>query len=395
MGYEVDTNILETYAKRLLDGPPEPTEKFFGTVETIEKDFNDVAASIKEKKSDQQPVTHVSLVVTSSKTDSDKDAEFKRVGRKKRKSPSTPALVPSPKKTRTLRKKEHAMKEPSGPKKKIAQKELTPKISDTLFLTKLVNKLTQDAKSIQEIDELIAEANITIFISGHRKMIALECKVDHIIGSIVKLDTLSKFISANMQSLDKINKKTIQEKIDKEKEVFFRKIIKECTQQIDTLLPALNSTILEYKELYREACKSHQLTEDIDDQIRKNQKEIDDIADNIIGPSELTSVIEHEMATHEKKIENLEKEKARLKMKARELKNKLGPRLDNLITHQNALSKAKIQGDRTLEHKMHYLTGMIRQIETIITDNTKFMQGLNLVLADIFQIVHNRLQGSK
>ncbi|XP_059064822.1 uncharacterized protein LOC131856883 [Cryptomeria japonica] len=488
--------------------------------------MSDVAANIKERKSNQQPVTHVSPVVTSSETDSDKAVEFKRVDRKKRKSPLVPSPAPSPKQIGTLRKKEWVVKEPSGPKKKIEWKELTPKTSDTLSPTELVKKINQDGnlsnvtKSRQEIDELIAEDNINVFVSGHQKvyqkgdkgknkvgsvpdlnikhnlpppaqdtppavaeaqaevqnqpiektleeekatdavfpdsnilftmkkseeekkdnaepstspsssildfrptsvievlldsinklmdcnalefktiddslpilqMIALEYKVDHIIGTIGKLDTLSKFISANIQSLDTINEKTTEEKVHKEKEVFFRKRIKECTQQIDTLLPTLNSSNLEYKELYWEVCKPHQLIEDIDDHIRKTQKEIDDIADDIIGSSELTSVIEQEMATHEEKIENLEKEKARLKMKARELKNKLGPRLDNLITHRNALSKARIQGDRTPEQKMHHLTRMIRQIETIIIDNTKFMQGLNLVLADIFQIVHNRL----
>ncbi|XP_059064268.1 uncharacterized protein LOC131856491 [Cryptomeria japonica] len=568
MGYEVDTNILETYAKRLLNAPLEPTKKFFGTTETIEKDLSDVASSIKEGKSDQQLVTHVSPIVTSSETDSDKAAEFKRVDRKKRKYPMAPTPSLPPKKARTLRKKEQAMKGPSNSKKKIAQKKMAPKISDALSLAELINEITQEntieesiilyldifkkvlievidvlpndlylrheakrmsiieldkklkvkallvvhlAKSRQEIDELIAKTNKTIFVSGHwqvyqkgdkgknkvdnvpdltikdnlpppaqdtppvaveaqaevqnqptkktseeqkltdvvdpesnvlftikvdtqdinitmddtsipeigkdhptntpvnididktivddtnkavdkesfeekksesvnieifdssvkalntqhdinnddiyidttkviddeiltnkaqeqttsepakdknenkeEEMIAPECKVDHIIGSIGKLDTFSKFISANIQSLDKINEKTVQEKVDKENEVFFRETIKECTQQIDTLLLALNSTILEYKELYWEACKPHQLIEDIDDQIRKNQKEIDDNADNTIGSSKLSSIIEQEMTTHEEKIENLEKEKERLKIKARELKNKLG-----------------------------------------------------------------------
>lgn len=101
------------------------------------------------------------------------------------------------------------------------------------------------------------------------------------------------------------------------------------------------------------------------------------------------------MAIYEEKIEKLEREKARLRMKTQELKNKLGPRLDNLLTHRNELSKASIQGERSPEQQMHYITGMIRQTETIISDSTKFLQGLNLVLANIFQIVHNRLQVSR
>lgn len=60
-------------------------------------------------------------------------------------------------------------------------------------------------------------------------MIAPECKVDHIVGSISKLDTLSKFISTNIQTLDKINEETIQERFNKEKVEFFGKTIKDCT----------------------------------------------------------------------------------------------------------------------------------------------------------------------
>lgn len=56
-------------------------------------------------------------MATSFDSDNDKAAEFKRVDRKKRKSSPTPA--PSPKKTRILRKKQQAVREPSGPKKKV------------------------------------------------------------------------------------------------------------------------------------------------------------------------------------------------------------------------------------------------------------------------------------
>lgn len=50
------------------------------------------------------------------------------------------------------------------------------------------------------------------------QMITPVCKVDHIFGSISKLDTLSKFISSNIHSVDKINEEIIQKKVHKEKE---------------------------------------------------------------------------------------------------------------------------------------------------------------------------------
>lgn len=50
MGYEVESNILEYYAKILLDAPPEPTNKIFGTIETIE---SDVSIQKQRKKKDK------------------------------------------------------------------------------------------------------------------------------------------------------------------------------------------------------------------------------------------------------------------------------------------------------------------------------------------------------
>lgn len=118
-------------------------------------------------------------------------------------------------------------------------------------------------------------------------MIALTCKIDHIDGSLGKLETLSKFIALNILTVDKINEETVKERVNKEKSEFFDKTIKDYIGHIDSLLPVLNSTILEYKELYKKACKPHNLIEGIEKDIKKSQKEIDDIADNMIGSSEL------------------------------------------------------------------------------------------------------------
>ncbi|XP_059068597.1 tabersonine 16-hydroxylase 1-like [Cryptomeria japonica] len=53
-----------------------------------------------------------------------------------------------------------------------------------------------------------------------------------------------------------------------------------------------------------------------------------------------------EMVVFEEKLENLEKEKERIRLKVRELKRKLGPRLDSLIIQQVELTKATIPGER-------------------------------------------------
>lgn len=180
------------------------------------------------------------------------------------------------------------------------------------------------------------------------KMIAPTCQIDHIKDSLGKLDTLSKFIADNVITIDKVNEDTIKERVEKEKNTFFENTIKKCTDHVDTPLSVINSTILEYKELYREACKPHCLTEDIYEEIKKTQKEIDDITYNIIGSSRLISIFEQEMVVFEEKLEKLEKKKARIRSNSRELKEKLGQRLDNLITQRAKLSKATVQGERSL-----------------------------------------------
>lgn len=66
------------------------------------------------------------------------------------------------------------------------------------------------------------------------------------------------------------------------------------------------------------------------------------------------------MTGFEKKLEKLEKEKARIRSNARELKDKLAPKLDNLISQRNEISKELVQGERSSEKHMHYLTGTIQ-----------------------------------
>lgn len=101
------------------------------------------------------------------------------------------------------------------------------------------------------------------------QMIASTCKIDHIEDSLGKLDTLSKFIASNVLTVDKVNEESIKERVNKEKGELFEKTIKDCTEHIDSLLPVLNSIILEYKNLYKEDCKPHHLTEDIDEEMKR------------------------------------------------------------------------------------------------------------------------------
>lgn len=138
MGYEVDTHILESYANILLDAPSEPTQKIFGNFETIKssdtmqkqkkkrdkviKHASKFVEVVKkgllkldlmkgvveqERKSQQQPVAHISPMATSSDPDNDKVVEFKRVEREKRK--PSPAPAPSPNKSRTPRQKQQVV----------------------------------------------------------------------------------------------------------------------------------------------------------------------------------------------------------------------------------------------------------------------------------------------
>lgn len=190
--------------------------------------------------------------------------------------------------------------------------------------------------------------------------IAPKCNIDHVKDSLSQLDTLSKFIVGNVITIDKVNEDTFKEKMEKEKEKLFEDTIKKCTEHINTLLSTLNTTILEYKELYRETCKPHLLTQNIEKKISRVQKEIDDIADNIIGSFKPISFIEQEIVGFEEKLEKFEKEKARIKANARELKHKLSPKLDNLISLRNEISKALIQGERSPAKHMHHLIGTIQ-----------------------------------
>lgn len=140
------------------------------------------------------------------------------------------------------------------------------------------------------------------------KLIAPKCNVDNK-DYLSQLDTLSKYITGNLLIVDQINEETFSEKMIKEKEKFFDEMIKKCMEYIDTLLPALNKTLKEFKELYRDTCKTNILTTDIDKEISIVLMEINDTADNLKGSSKPISVIEQEIAGFEEKLDKLENKK--------------------------------------------------------------------------------------
>lgn len=182
--------------------------------------------------------------------------------------------------------------------------------------------------------------------------------------------------------------------MNKEKEKLFEESINICKEHIDTLLTTLGKTIMDFKQLYRDSCKTNILTEGIDKEINRAQKEINDIVDNLIGSSEPLSVIEQEIVGFEEKIENFEKDKERLKFKAKELKCRLGLKLDILISLRKEILEALVPGLKTPEEKMHILTGTIQRIEATLKDSERFTNSLNFALADLYQIVTHQLHGS-
>lgn len=214
------------------------------------------------------------------------------------------------------------------------------------------------------------------------RLVAPKCIVDNK-DSLGQLDTLSKFITGNILTVDQINEDTFKERMNKEKEKFFEEIVKKNKEQIETLLPALRETILDFKKLYRDTCKTNILTEDLDKEISKAQDEINNIADNLIGTLDSFLEIEKKIVDLEDKIEKLEKDKERIKDKAKSLKCKLGPKLDYLISLRKEISEALVPGLKTPEEKMYILTSIVQRTQEALQDSKRFSGSLNLVLTDI------------
>lgn len=216
------------------------------------------------------------------------------------------------------------------------------------------------------------------------KLIAPKCNVENK-DSLNQLDALSKYITDNIVTIDQINEETFKEKMEREKHIFFDEKIKKCMRQFDTLLLALSKTIKEFKELYRETCKTNILIVDIDKEISMIQKGVNDIANNFIDmSSKPLPVIEQKIASFEEKLEQLEKEKERIKGKAKDLKCRLSPKLDYLISLRKDISEALVQGLKTPEEKMQNLTGTIQRTKATLKDSNRFTESLNLVLEDLF-----------
>lgn len=202
IGYEVDLSILEAYAKTLLDAPKEPSKEIFGSAKTIEsavsmqkqrkrreKFIRDASKMAKEVKENMmnisgilaseleglELVAHVSPVVTSSDTYSGKETKFKRVEREKRK--PSPVPSPFPKKARTLRKKQQAVREP---KNKLTPKKKQTKAPDSLTPEELINEITQEGNlsnvkkyyhSFKDSDKETIEASIILHLDIYKKVL--------------------------------------------------------------------------------------------------------------------------------------------------------------------------------------------------------------------------------
>ncbi|XP_059066665.1 uncharacterized protein LOC131857899 [Cryptomeria japonica] len=233
-----------------------------------------------------------------------------------------------------------------------------------------MNVVTQDInviidKSSENVEEKKTEAtNIEIFeppvntLDSQNIMETTEVK---------KTDTISDATPPNIEKLEEAQAeaeekaKTKHINVDIQKKVE-KPVEKEPEQSIAE--PTVNKTeskddskIINTVDTQSDK-KEEKMNKDEDND--GNTEEVVKIAltckvDNIVG----SIVLDQEMVVYEEKIEKIEKEKARLRLKARELKNKLGPRLDILLTHRNGLSKATIPGGRSLEEQMHHLTDMI------------------------------------
>lgn len=175
------------------------------------------------------------------------------------------------------------------------------------------------------------------------KMITPKCNVDNKY-SLSQLDTLSKYITENTVTVEQIKEEAFKERLEKEKHKFFEEEIKKCTRKIDTLLPEPCSTLKEFKTLYRDTCKANFLTVDIDKKISKIQEEINQLADNFINSSDSLSVFEQKIIGFEEELLKLERDKERIKGKAKDLKWKLSPKLDYLASLRKEIFDALIQG---------------------------------------------------
>lgn len=138
-----------------------------------------IATSVNVSQSGQKMVVHISPVATSFDSDSDRVGEFKRVDRKKRKPSPTP--TPSPNNSRTQRKKQQAIRETNGPKKKVTpKKKPEPKALDTLTPEELINEITQDGNlsnvnklyhSFKDSDKDTIEESIILYLHIYKKVL--------------------------------------------------------------------------------------------------------------------------------------------------------------------------------------------------------------------------------
>lgn len=224
------------------------------------------------------------------------------------------------------------------------------------------------------------------------RMIAFKCNIDNK-DSLSQLDTLSKYIIDNTVTVEQIKEPLFKDRLEIKKHKFFKDQIKKCTREFDTLLPKLCNILKECKNLYKDTCKTNFLTVDIDKKMIKVQEEMNKLADNFVNSLDTLSVFEQKITSSEVELLKLEREKERIINKAKNLRLRLSPRLDYLASLRKEMFEALVQGQKTPTEHMQHLTGIVQRIEVAIKDSKNFMESINLVLADHFQIVTTQLPG--
>lgn len=224
------------------------------------------------------------------------------------------------------------------------------------------------------------------------KKLAPNCNIDSK-DSLSQIDILSQYITENTMTIEKIKEEALKNKMEIEKQKFFEDQIKKCKRDFDTLLPELCNLLKEFKTLYKDICKTNLLIVDTDKQMSKVHDEINKLADNFVNSLDTLSVFEQKITNFEEDLLKLGREKERIVDKAKSLRLRLSPRLDYLAFMRKEIFEELVQGQRIPTKHMQHLIGTVQRTETTIRDSKKFMESINLILVDIFQIVTTQVQG--
>lgn len=187
--------------------------------------------------------------------------------------------------------------------------------------------------------------------------------------SLGKLEEIIDFIPKHYDSLLKISLTVAKENFAVARKLTFLQMIEIDKEKLQTFLQSIDATLYEGGSVYNTCLDFDKLTSSIDKQLLDCMKNLIQISNSYNPKVNLTNSLDGPILAVMDQIFKLEKHRDKIIRRENELRNLIGPRLDNLLFHKTECISNLQKEDPTTSDEIEYyasiLNGFISILESL------------------------------